>query len=141
MAKRDKQHLSQFMNNEYPSILDRVKSTTIDSVMIIGFMFLVSEILGSFENVPNYVRVILFIAILLYEPLCIAFAVTIGNDKMGIRVRSNFDHSKKINFFQSIVRFILKFSLGWMSFITIFGSKKSRTIHDYLSGSVMVKVQ
>jgi uncharacterized RDD family membrane protein YckC len=103
-------------------------------------MYIFAEILSSFENVPSYVRVIIFAAILLYEPLCTAFAATIGNDKMGIRVRSNSDHSKKINFFQAIVRFTLKFLLGWLSFITVFVSGKSRTIHDYLSGSVMIKI-
>jgi uncharacterized RDD family membrane protein YckC len=128
------------MNNEYPSILDRIKSTTIDTIIIIAFMYIFAEILSSFENVPSYVRVIIFAAILLYEPLCTAFAATIGNDKMGIRVRSNSDHSKKINFFQAIVRFTLKFLLGWLSFITVFVSGKSRTIHDYLSGSVMIKI-
>jgi hypothetical protein len=59
---------------------------------------------------------------------------------MKIRVRSNSDHSKRINFFQALVRFIIKFLLGWLSFISVFTSGKSRTIHDYLSGSVMIKV-
>ena len=128
------------MNEEYPSILDRLKSTTIDTIIIIGFMYFASEILNSFDNVPNYVRMILFAGILMYEPIFTAFGATIGNDKMEIRVRSNSDHSKKINFFQAIIRFGFKILLGWLSFITVFSSKKSRTIHDYLSGSVMIKV-
>ncbi len=128
------------MNKEYPSISDRIKSTTIDTIIIIGFMYFASEILNSFENVPNYVRITLFAGILLYEPICTAFGATIGNDKMEIRVRSNSDHSKKINFFQAVIRFAFKILFGWLSFITVFTSKKSRTVHDYLSGSVMIKV-
>lgn len=128
------------MDNQYPSILDRIKSTTIDTIIIIAFIFLMSEILNSFENVPTYVRVCIFAVILLYEPICTTFGATIGNDKMGIRVRSNSDHSKKINIPQAVLRFIFKFSLGWLSFITVFSSGKSRTMHDYLSGSVMIKI-
>lgn len=128
------------MYKEYPSILDRIKSTTIDTVIIIGFMYLASEMLNSFENIPNYFRMIVFIGIWLYEPILTSFGATIGNDKMEIRVRSNSDHSKRINFFQAVIRFIIKILLGWLSFITVFSSKKSRTIHDYLSGSVMIKI-
>lgn len=127
------------MYKEYPSILDRIKSTTIDTIIIIGFMYLASEILNTFENIPNYFRMIVFIGIWLYEPILTSFGATIGNDKMEIRVRSNSDHSKRINFFQAVIRFIIKILLGWLSFITVFSSKKSRTIHDYLSGSVMIK--
>ena len=127
------------MEKDYPTMLERIKSTTIDSVILIAAMFVISEILNLFENVPNYVRVLAFAGVLLYEPLCTAFGATIGNDKMGIRVRQNADHSKKINLFQAILRFIFKILLGWFSFIT-FSSKKSRTIHDYVSGSVMIRV-
>lgn len=127
------------MYKEYPSILDRIKSTTIDTIIIIGFMYLASEILNTFENIPNYFRMIVFIGIWLYEPILTSFGATIGNDKMEIRVRSNSDHSKRINFFQAVIRFVIKILLGWLSFITVFSSKKSRTIHDYLSGSVMIK--
>ncbi|MFC4815601.1 RDD family protein [Flavobacterium sp. GCM10023249] len=129
------------MEKEYPSILDRIKSTTIDTLLVIAFMYFCSEILDSFENVDNYIRVLLFSAILLYEPIATTLGATFGNDKMEIRVRRNSDHSKRIHFFQAVVRFVLKFSLGWLSFITVFGNTKRRTIHDYLSGSVMVKLK
>lgn len=127
------------MEREYPTLLERIKSTTIDTLLVIAFMYFASELLNSFKSVPDYVRVTLFAALLLYEPIFTVFGATIGNDKMQIRVRSSADHSKKINFFQAIIRFILKFSLGWLSFITFFFSNKSRTIHDYVSGSVMVR--
>lgn len=127
------------MEREYPTILERIKSTTIDTIIIIAFMYFASEILNSFENVPDYVRVILFAVILLYEPILTVLGATIGNEKMDIRVRSNSNHAKKINFFQAIIRFILKFSLGWLSFITFFFSDKRRTIHDYVSGSIMIR--
>ncbi|RXR31236.1 RDD family protein [Flavobacterium piscinae] len=128
------------MEREYPTILERIKSTTIDTIIIIAFMYFASEILNSFENVPDFIRMILFALILLYEPILTAFGATIGNEKMEIRVRSNANHAKKINFFQAVIRVILKYLLGWLSFITLFFSDKGRTIHDYASGSIMIKV-
>ena len=127
------------MEREYPTVLERIKSTTIDTIIIIACMYIASEILNSFENVPDYVRMILFAGILLYEPILTVLGATIGNEKMEIRVRSSSNHAKKINFFQAVIRFIFKFSLGWLSFITLFFSDKSRTIHDYVSGSIMVR--
>ncbi len=94
---------------EYPTIFERIKSTTIDAIIVIAFMFFASEVLSSFKDVPNYIRMIVFAGIFLYEPICTVFGGTIGNDKIGIRVRSNSDHSKKINFFQAVIRFIFKF--------------------------------
>ncbi|MBC8882556.1 RDD family protein [Flavobacterium piscinae] len=108
------------MEREYPTILERIKSTTIDTIIIIAFMYFASEILNSFENVPDFIRMILFALILLYEPILTAFGATIGNEKMEIRVRSNANHAKKINFFQAVIRVILKYLLGWLSFITLF---------------------
>jgi uncharacterized RDD family membrane protein YckC len=128
------------MEIEYPTILERIKSTTIDTIIIIAFMYFASEILNSFENVPDFIRMILFSLILLYEPILTVFGATIGNEKMEIRVRSNANHAKKINFFQAVIRVILKYLLGWLSFITLFFSDKGRTIHDYASGSIMIKV-
>lgn len=128
------------MEREYPTILERIKSTTIDTIIIIAFMYFASEILNSFENVPDYVRMILFVGILLYEPILTVLGATIGNEKMDIRVRCSKNHSKKINFFQAVIRFIFKFSIGWLSFITFFFSDERRTIHDYVSGSIMVRV-
>lgn len=86
------------MEREYPIILERIKSTTIDTIIIIAFMYFASEILNSFENVPDFIRMILFALILLYEPILTVFGTTIGNEKMEIRVRSNANHAKKINF-------------------------------------------
>ena len=128
------------MEQKYPLLLDRIKSTTIDSIILIVCMFIFTEILGLFENVPNWVRIVLFLALLMYEPLCTAFGATIGNDKMNIRVRKNSDSTQRINLFQAIIRFFFKFIFGWLSFITIFSSPKKRAIHDLISGSVIIEV-
>lgn len=129
------------MKKNYPSVLDRTKSTLIDSTLIIACMLLFTEVLDMFENVPNWVRAALFISLLMYEPICTAFGATIGNDKMGIRVRKNSDTAKKLTIFQAIIRYFFKIIFGWLSYISIFISPKSRTLHDVISGSIMIKAE
>jgi uncharacterized RDD family membrane protein YckC len=128
------------MQENYPSVLDRTKSTLIDTIIIIACMILFTDILDMFKNVPNWTRATLFISLLLYEPICTTFGATLGNDKMKIRVRKNSDSTQSINIFQAIIRYFIKVVFGWISFITIFISPKSRTLHDIISGSVMIKL-
>ena len=126
--------------DNYPKVLDRVKSNTIDMILIIGCMLLFSEILALFNNVPDWIRAVLIASLFFYEPLCIVFGATIGNDKMQIRVRRFSDESKRINILQSIGRYFFKIMFGWLSFATIFTNQKNRAIHDILSGSIVVKI-
>lgn len=128
------------MNSNYPPLLSRIKSTTIDSLVVIAGTLLFSEILKSFDPVPNWVKIVLFALLLTYEPLCTAFGATIGNDKMKIRVRQNTDTSKRINLAQALVRYFFKIILGWFSFITMFSTEKRRAIHDIISGSVVIEI-
>jgi len=129
------------MYENHPSILDRLKSSLIDAIILIACMMLFSDILNNFTDVPVWVRVALFASLLMYEPICTAFGATLGNHRMQIRVRRNSDESKRINFFQAIIRYVFKLSLGWLSFISVFVNPKGRTIHDLICGSVMVKVE
>ncbi len=41
--------------NEYPGLFLRVKSTVIDSIIIVIFMVITTDIFSNFENVPNYI--------------------------------------------------------------------------------------
>lgn len=129
------------MEENYPSVLDRIKSTLIDSIIIIACMLLFTDILEMFDNVPNWVRATLFISLLMYEPVCTSFGGTFGNLKMKIRVRKNANETERINIFQSTIRYFFKVLLGWVSFLAIFVSPKSRTLHDMICGSIMIKVK
>ncbi len=129
------------MEEKYPPLTDRIQSTFIDAVLIIVLMFAFSNILDKFEQVPDWVRMILFAAVFIaYEPLCMVFGSTLGNYLKGIRVRKNTDTTKSINIFQAIVRYPIKVSLGWISFLTINSNPKRRAIHDLVSGTVMIKL-
>ena len=127
------------MYSDYPKVLDRVKSNLIDALIIIGGIFLITEIVALFGTRPVWATIVIYILAWLYEPLCVAFGATIGNDKMNIRVRKFTDESQKINIFQALVRYIFKLLFGWLSFLTIFSNDKNRAIHDIVSGSIVVK--
>jgi uncharacterized RDD family membrane protein YckC len=125
---------------EYPLLGDRVQSTFIDTILIILLMFVFASILDKYENVPDWIRIVLFVCLwVIYEPLCTTFGATLGNYIKRIRVRQFGAYSKRINIFQALIRYILKISLGWLSFLTIHSNKEKRAIHDFAAGSVMIK--
>jgi len=128
------------MQKEYPYLGDRVQSTFIDTVLLIVLMFIFSAILDRYNQVPDWVRMAMFVGLfVIYEPVCMTFGCTVGNYVKGIRVRKVSDSSKRINILQAYLRYPVKVLLGWMSFLTINSNAQRRAIHDIVSGSVMVK--
>ncbi len=75
-----------------------------------GLGLAVSTILSKFENIPDFVRVILFILIfILYDPIFTStVGATIGHLFLGLRIRRSKDEDRKIIFPIAIVRFILE---------------------------------
>ena len=125
---------------EYPTLSDRVQSTFIDSLFIISMMFVLSAVLERYENPPNWIRIALFFGIwFVYEPVCTSLGFTIGNYLKNIRVKRMANTNKKINIIQAIFRYVLKFSLGWISFLTMHFNPQKRAIHDLAAGSVMIR--
>jgi|SRR5580693_3154199 uncharacterized RDD family membrane protein YckC len=128
------------MEDEYPPLTDRIQSTFIDTILIAIFIYVFSSVLDRFEAVPDWVRALMFAALFIaYEPLCMTLGCTLGNYVKSIRVRKNADTTRRINIFQSIIRYPVKFFLGWISFLTMGVSPRKRAIHDLVSGSVMIK--
>ncbi len=126
---------------KYPLLGDRVQSTFIDTILIIVSMFIISAILDRYENVPDWVRITLFASIwLVYDPLCTSLGCTLGNYVKGLRVRQHNNHTKKINIVLAIFRYVVKISLGWVSFLTINTNHEKRAIHDFVAGSVVIKI-
>jgi uncharacterized RDD family membrane protein YckC len=129
------------MEENYPPLSDRIQSTFIDTVLIVVLMFVFAGLLDKFNNVPDWVRVVMFVGLFVaYEPLCMTLGSTLGNYIKKIRVRKNADTTKRINILQAIIRYPIKVLLGWISFLTINSNPKRRAIHDLVSGSVMVKL-
>jgi hypothetical protein len=125
---------------EYPTLSERVQSTFIDTVFIIILMFVIASQLNKYTNPPDWIRIALFFGIwVIYEPVCTSLGFTLGNYAKGIRVRRISDSDKKINILQALLRYVLKFILGWISFLTIHGNPQRRAIHDLAVGSVMIR--
>ncbi|AGC76960.1 RDD domain containing protein [Nonlabens dokdonensis DSW-6] len=98
-----------------------------------------SEVLGNFENVPTYLRFILFVSyFFLYEPVSIAFFKgTIGQQFINIRVEN--EKGNAVNFFAAVLRMIIKYSLGWISLLTVHGDSRKQAIHDNLVNSLVLR--
>jgi uncharacterized RDD family membrane protein YckC len=129
------------MKENYALLTDRIKSAVIDSIVIIGFMYAVTEILALFNTVPNFVRIILFVFIfILYEPLLVSlFGQSIGHSFAKIRVVKDDRTKKKISFPIAIIRFICKVLLGWISLLTVSVNTKKKAIHDLVANSIVIK--
>jgi len=126
---------------EYPLLGDRIQSSFIDGIFLVILMFVFASLLDRYQNTPDWVRIFLFVGLwAIYEPVCTAFACTLGNYIKRIRVRQHRSNSKKINILQALIRYILKVGLGWISFLTIHSNKERRAIHDFAAGSVMIKI-
>jgi uncharacterized RDD family membrane protein YckC len=129
------------MTEQYPKLKDRIQSTFIDSILLVILMFVFAAIIDKFENVPDWVRMDLFIGLfIVYEPFCTTVGCTLGNYIKGIRVRQVDDTSKKINILQALIRYPIKLLLGWFSFLTIGSNPQRRAFHDLVAGSVMIKL-
>jgi uncharacterized RDD family membrane protein YckC len=124
----------------YPSLADRVQSTFIDAIVMVGFMLIAATVLEKYDGAPDWIRVALFFGIwAVYEPLCISLGGTIGNHLKGIRVRHHRQVTRKINFFQAFFRYGAKITLGWLSFLFIHTNSQKRALHDLVAGSVMIR--
>ena len=125
----------------YASLSDRIKAFTIDQILLIVTMFITSELLSNFENVPTSLRMILFISFFfLYEPICISFFKgTIGQQYINIKVQKDNDQGTAVNFFLVIIRTLIKYSLGWISLLTISSSAKKQAIHDSIVKSIVLR--
>ena len=129
------------MQEKYPELKLRIQSTFVDLILVVILMFAFASILEKFQDVPDWVRIVLFAGLfIVYEPLSMTLGCTLGNYLNGIRVRKEADSTKRINILQAIIRYPIKVALGWISFLTISSNPRRRAIHDLLSGTVMIKL-
>lgn len=138
--------LDQFNQEEIkfnrPYLLTRIKSMLADSVVVIILMIIASIILNALQIESGLVRGITLLLILMYEPIMVTIDRTIGQRMMGLRVRNYEkladDHApQNINIFFSILRYLAKVLLGWLSLLTIHSNTYGQAIHDKVGNSVM----
>ncbi len=128
------------MQNTYARLQTRIKAAVIDSIVLLVLMYCTSELLNSLEDFNSSIRICLFILyFILYEPLLVSiFGNTLGHYYVDIKVKQEKNSNKNISFSIALVRFIIKFFLGWVSLLTITGSKKHQAIHDSIAKSVVI---
>lgn len=129
------------MEDKYAQIFTRVKAAVIDGIVIVVLMYLATEVLSLFEDVPNYIRISIFSFLFLcYEPILISlFGASVGHFFSDVVVKREDNEQRNILFPKAVVRFICKFFLGWISLLTVGGNEKKKAIHDYIGGSVVLK--
>jgi uncharacterized RDD family membrane protein YckC len=132
------------MEITYPTLKTRIQSIFIDTLLILVLMFITGYVFDkinpSQEGEDGWIRAVIFVILFgLYEPIAMTMGCTLGNYLMKIRVKKSNDTSKKINLLQAVIRVIIKFLLGWVSFVTIGTNRERRAIHDFASGSVMIE--
>ena len=108
---------------------------------MVALMYGATEILSLFDVVPNYIRILIAVFIfVLYEPIFVSlFGQTVGHSRINLIVRQEEDTKKNISFFKALIRFTLKFFLGWLSLLTVPGSVKRQAIHDAVVKSVVIE--
>ncbi len=131
---------NQDSNNIYAGLVDRVKASVIDGLMLLVFMISFSYVFSLFEDVPNALRLIALVFVfVLYEPIFTSvFGGTLGHLAHGLNVRKEGDETRNINVFAAIFRFVFKVLLGWISLLTVSSNAKQRAIHDLVGGSVII---
>jgi uncharacterized RDD family membrane protein YckC len=127
--------------NQLPSLLARVKAVIIDFIILLLVFSVTSVITGMFVNVPAFVRgAFAVLMLLLYDPLLTTYTGgTLGHKLIGLRVKKYEALDQNISFLNALFRFLVKATLGWLSFLTVTSSKAKRAIHDTLSGSIVLK--
>ncbi len=119
----------------YPSLLRRYASSAIDFLTLIFALYLYSRTPLYRPGGPEGALAFLLVA-LLYEPLLTAYACTLGQAAMRIRVR-NVPDLGRISVIQAYIRLFIKYLLGTVSFLTMPARADRRAIHD-LAGSTIV---
>lgn len=125
----------------YPTLGRRYFAALIDGLVVVGGMLLVGTLLGDVAPAFEPVRAALFVGLFLgYEPVCTAFAATVGQRLMGFRVRRAATPTQRISLPAALLRYVVKVVLGLVSFVTMGFSRQRRAIHDLVSGSVALEV-
>ena len=94
----------------YPNLIDRTKALLIDGVILIVLIIITSDILTNFVNIPDYLKIGLFIVyFLLYEPILLCTkGATIGHHYAGIKVKNTATPMQIFLFFRELLDLRLK---------------------------------
>lgn len=124
---------------KYPQVSSRVKAMVLDYGLILGAAIIFNQVLDAIGLELVSVRIALYVVILMYDPVMVAFTGgTIGHKVFDLKVKRISNEDKNVLFPLAVVRFVLKAFLGWISFLSIGASSRNLAIHDALSGSIVL---
>jgi uncharacterized RDD family membrane protein YckC len=127
------------INYDYPPLVTRYKAVLIDLILLFAILVTTMVVLGDSEYRSPVMITLGLLAGFVYDPVLTAYSATIGQRLMKIRVRRFSNPTKKVGIVSAYVRAIVKWPLGWLSFITINFNSEHRAIHDFAGGSVVVR--
>ena len=121
----------------YPNAFRRYLATLVDLAAVWSGIFLISRLhVLSGSDALAYT---LFAALLLcYEPFLTTYAATVGQVVMRFRVRT-FEGLNRIGLAQAYGRFVIKYLLGIVSFLTMPARDDRRAIHDLVTETIVIE--
>jgi len=125
-----------------PSLFLRIKSVIIDNIVVLGLIFIAAALINKLEIESGGIKGIVLLIILLYEPILVTLGGTIGQRILKLRIINASEYKKNgkkknINILSSLLRYITKLFLGWISLLTIHSDKLGQAIHDKSGNSIM----
>jgi uncharacterized RDD family membrane protein YckC len=85
------------------------------------------------SQAPNYWRLML---LGLYEPLLTRYLCTPGQLLMSIRVRTE-PGIERVPVLRTVVRLVVKYLLGFISFVFMPAHREKRALHDLAAGAIV----
>lgn len=125
--------------HNYPPLKKRYQALLADTVLIMTILIVAMTIMGDSEYRSSVMITLGAILLLGYEPILTVYSGTIGQKMMKLKVRQYNQPDKKIDLFNAYMRWLTKWLLGWISFVSINFNKEHRAIHDFVSNSVMIE--
>jgi uncharacterized RDD family membrane protein YckC len=121
----------------YPNAFRRYVATVVDAVVGWGLLFSFVR-LGAATGLDSVAVALGIGAVALYEPLSTVYGCTLGQMLMRFRVRT-VDGLNRIGIVQAYGRFVLKYLLGIVSFLTMPARSDRRAIHDLASETIVIE--
>lgn len=123
----------------YARLSRRIQAVMIDNMVIIVGMVIALSVVSSreTEGQSRLVGIAAVVALLLYEPVLVAFAgATLGHRWRNLRVVDDLSGGN-ISFPRACLRFAIKAVLGLYSFLTMTTTRRYQALHDIATHSTV----
>jgi uncharacterized RDD family membrane protein YckC len=122
---------------KYPSLLRRYLASLIDgaTLAVVYVLYMRAPLHFVQSQAPNYWPLVL---LALYEPLLTRYLCTPGQLLMSIRVRTE-PGIERVPVLRTFLRLLVKYLLGFISFIFMPAHRQKRALHDLAAGTIVVE--